>query len=207
MRQKAEYRSSIRSRRLIREAFLQLLKEKELRRITVTEIVRRADINRATFYSHYSDVQGVLEEIENEIIDKLTLVLNEVQFPSFFRDPVPLLLKTTRYLEEDLDFYRTLILSTGSERFLEKLRRCILDYMRSDTALPEDIRSSSIFALRVGYFSGGIITLYQQWFRGELDCPLEDIPLEVGRIIRSSSEELLKALPEGGAPDSPSVSN
>ena len=205
MRQKAEYRSSIRSRRLIREAFLQLLKEKELRHITVTEIVRRADINRATFYSHYPDVQGVLDEIENEIIGNLILVLDEMQFPSFFRDPVPLLLKTTHYLEEDLEFYRTLILTSGSERFLEKLRRCILDYMRSDTELPKEIRSSSIFSLRVGYFSGGIIALYQQWFRGELDCSLEDIPLEVGRIIRSSSKELLEALPEGGAPDSLSV--
>lgn len=49
MAPKKEYRSAVRSRRLIREAFLQLLQEKELRKITVTDIVNRADINRTTF--------------------------------------------------------------------------------------------------------------------------------------------------------------
>ena len=59
--QKAEYRSAIRSRRLIREAYTQLLKEKNLQKITVTDIVTRAEINRATFYAHYPDVRGVTE--------------------------------------------------------------------------------------------------------------------------------------------------
>lgn len=45
MCQKAEYRSSIRSRRMIREAYTQLLKEKDLSKITVTDIVTRADLN------------------------------------------------------------------------------------------------------------------------------------------------------------------
>lgn len=39
MGQKAEYRSAIRSRRMIREAYTQLLKEKDLSKITVTDIV------------------------------------------------------------------------------------------------------------------------------------------------------------------------
>lgn len=47
---RAEYRSAIRSRRMIREAYTVLLKEKDLSKITVTDIVNRADINRATFY-------------------------------------------------------------------------------------------------------------------------------------------------------------
>ena len=41
MREKAEYRSSIRSRRLIRQAFVELLQEKELEKITVTDIITR----------------------------------------------------------------------------------------------------------------------------------------------------------------------
>ena len=49
---RAEYRSAIRSRRMIREAYTVLLKEKDLSKITVTDIVNRADINRATFYAH-----------------------------------------------------------------------------------------------------------------------------------------------------------
>ena len=90
---KAEYRSAIRSRRMIREAYMELLKEKDLSKITVTDIIKRADLNRATFYAHYPDVRGVTEEIENEIIGKILEVLKEFQFTSFFRNPAPLLLK------------------------------------------------------------------------------------------------------------------
>ncbi|MBQ9733551.1 MAG: TetR family transcriptional regulator, partial [Clostridia bacterium] len=64
MGNKAEYRSALRSRRLIRDAFLALMQENGSAKMTVTEIVRRADINRATFYAHYSDVQAVISEIE-----------------------------------------------------------------------------------------------------------------------------------------------
>ncbi|HNB53818.1 MAG TPA: TetR/AcrR family transcriptional regulator, partial [Anaerolineales bacterium] len=71
MGEKAEYRSSIRSKRLIRQAFVELLKEKDLEKITVTNIITRANINRGTFYAHYQDVRAVIEQIENEIIDKM----------------------------------------------------------------------------------------------------------------------------------------
>ncbi len=51
-----------RTRRLIQEAFQQLLAEKGFRAITVQDITERAEINRATFYAHYSDKYALLEE-------------------------------------------------------------------------------------------------------------------------------------------------
>lgn len=190
MGQKAEYRSSIRSRRMIREAYTELLKEKELQKITVTDIVTRADLNRATFYAHYPDVRGVTEEIENEIIEKMLDVLKEFQFTNFFRNPAPLLLKLSRYLEEDAEFYRTLIRANGSEQFMEKLKKIFTDYMLNDSDIPDDIKHSKMVNLRVCYFSGGIVNLYKQWFRGDLNCSLNDIALEVSRLFQLEAQEL-----------------
>ena len=49
--------SSVKTRNLIRDTFAELLYEKKnINKITVTELVQRADINRSTFYSHYDDV-------------------------------------------------------------------------------------------------------------------------------------------------------
>ena len=188
---KAEYRSAIRSRRLIREAYTALLKEKDLSKITVTDIVNRADINRATFYAHYPDVRGVTEEIENEIIAKMLDVLKEFEFTNFFRNPTPLLLQLSRYLEEDVEFYRILIKANGSEIFMEKLKKCFTDYMLNDSDIPEDMRHSKMVSLRVCYFAGGIVNLYKQWFRGDLDCTLNDIAMEVSRLLQLEAKELL----------------
>ena len=48
-RVRAEYRSSKRSKALIRNALISLMREKPFEEITVTAIVERADINRGTF--------------------------------------------------------------------------------------------------------------------------------------------------------------
>ena len=190
MGQKAEYRSAIRSRRMIREAYMELLKEKDLSKITVTDIITRADLNRATFYAHYPDVRGVTEEIENEIIEKMLEVLKEFQFTNFFRNPAPLLLKASRYLEEDADFYRILVRANGSEIFMEKLKKVFADHMLNDSDIPESMRQSQMVELRVCYFAGGIVNLYKQWFRGDLHCTLNDIALEVSKLLQLEAKEL-----------------
>ncbi|MDY2845357.1 MAG: TetR/AcrR family transcriptional regulator [Eubacteriales bacterium] len=187
---KAEYRSAIRSRRMIREAYMELLKEKDLSKITVTDIIKRADLNRATFYAHYPDVRGVTEEIENEIIEKMLEVLKEFQFTSFFRNPAPLLLKISRYLEEDTDFYRILVRANGSEIFMEKLKKVFSDHMLNDSDIPESMRQSKMVELRVCYFAGGIVNLYKQWFRGDLNCTLNDIALEVSKLLQLEAKEI-----------------
>ena len=187
---RAEYRNAIRSRRMIREAYTVLLKEKDLSKITVTDIVNRADINRATFYAHYPDVRGVTEEIENEIIAKMLEVLKEFEFTNFFRNPTPLLLQLSRYLEEDAEFYRILIKANGSEMFMEKLKKVFTDYMLNDSDIPEDMRHSKMVSLRVCYFAGGIVNLYKQWFRGDLNCTLNDIALEVSKLLQLEAKQL-----------------
>ncbi len=190
MGQKAQYRSAIRSRRMIREAYTQLLKEKPLSKITVTDIVTMADLNRATFYAHYPDVRGVTEEIENEIIEKMLDVLKEFKFTNFFSNPVPLLLKINRHIEADIEFYRTLILANGSEIFMEKLKSVFTDYMLNYSDIPENMRHSKMVSLRVCYFSGGIVNMYKQWLKGELDCSINDIALELGKLLQLEQKDL-----------------
>lgn len=185
---KKEYRSSVRSRKMIREAFLKLLQEKELSKISVTDIVNEADINRSTFYAHYPDVRGVMEEFEDMVIESVMGVLKEFKYEHFFQNPVPVLLKINRYLEEDLELYRILISAKGSDSFIEKMKKLFINYMKADTDIPERVRSSVAFEMRIHFFVGGIMNMYKQWFLGNLHGSLNDISIEVGRIIAESSK-------------------
>jgi AcrR family transcriptional regulator len=56
---------------VIKEAFLGLYKKKHIGKITVTEICKIAEINRATFYLHFHDPYDLLEKIENEYGEKM----------------------------------------------------------------------------------------------------------------------------------------
>lgn len=63
--------SSRKTRKLIRSTFAEMLSEKgTIDKITVTELVKRANINRGTFYTHYDDVYSVAEDFETEILEQ-----------------------------------------------------------------------------------------------------------------------------------------
>ena len=56
------------TRRVIKESFLSLLREKPVNKITVKEVCELAELNRATFYAHYSDCFALLDSIEQELL-------------------------------------------------------------------------------------------------------------------------------------------
>ena len=96
MKQKAEYKSAIRSRRLIKEAFTELMEEKEIDKITVTDIVKKADINRGTFYAHYANTRSLIEQIENDVLMEGMGLLKEFSYKTFIQNPNPILNKVNR---------------------------------------------------------------------------------------------------------------
>ena len=83
---KAEYRSSLRSKKLIKAAALELLSEKQWDKITVTDIVEKADINRGTFYAHYSNPIAVFKTIEEEVISTIAEAISANPFIEILRD-------------------------------------------------------------------------------------------------------------------------
>lgn len=59
------------TKKVIKDTLITLLEEKEINKITVSEICKIADINRATFYRYYLDVYDLLDKIEEEFVDTL----------------------------------------------------------------------------------------------------------------------------------------
>jgi len=191
MAEKAEYKSAVRSRKLIRQAFVELLQEKPIGKITVTDIVTRADINRGTFYAHYADTRAVIEQIENEIIAKMLEFLGEFRYKNFFQNPLQLLLKISHYLQDDPEFYRILINAHGSEQFLIKLKDIYVRHMETNSDVPIALRQDPTFLIRIHFFAGGLVNLYQVWFRGELPASLDEIAYEMSNLI--TAEDRLAA--------------
>ena len=60
----------------IRSAFYELLHEKSYDKITVTAICEKAEINRATFYKHYMNVEDLVDKLQEETINDLAEKLN-----------------------------------------------------------------------------------------------------------------------------------
>ncbi|MGN0467996.1 MAG: TetR/AcrR family transcriptional regulator C-terminal domain-containing protein [Acutalibacteraceae bacterium] len=70
MKKKENQRITL-TKRLLKESLICLMSEKNIQRITVSELCENAGINRSTFYNHYGCPADVLTEIETEVIEEL----------------------------------------------------------------------------------------------------------------------------------------
>lgn len=57
------------TQKVLKESLLKFLKEKPINKITVKEVCDLAELNRATFYSHYNDCFALLDSIETELVE------------------------------------------------------------------------------------------------------------------------------------------
>ena len=59
------------TRARIKRALIELMGEKGFDALTVSDVTRRARINRGTFYLHFVDKYDMLEKREDELISRL----------------------------------------------------------------------------------------------------------------------------------------
>lgn len=77
----------LKTRKAIKMAFIALLERKDINDITITTLTREAEINRRTFYLHYQNVGDVIEDIENEIINRSCQAISGHDFESIKKIP------------------------------------------------------------------------------------------------------------------------
>lgn len=179
---KAEYRSALRSRKLINEALADLLTEKPLDKITVTDVVSRADINRGTFYAHYKDIPDVVDHLIQQTFAAIReAVIGQIQSPA--NVGLALLTAIQQVLEEDLVFYRKILSSNASSIMQAQLVAIVSEFMleHKDRFYPG---SQDEYQIAIRFCAGGLSNLYRDWFAGKLSCSLNELT-QIGNALIS----------------------
>lgn len=184
---KAEYRSAVRSKRMIIAALADLLQEKPLDKITVTDVVNRAQINRGTFYAHFSDIPDVINHLIMGIFSTIEQAISEE--PKQLSDiPHVLLKRIQSFLEEDMAFCQKVMSSAASAMMQEQLIQYVLDYMLQHEHV-YGFGDHRLYELTIRFCAGGLGNLYRDWFAGKIDITLDQLTQEaenmVSRIIDS----------------------
>lgn len=187
MRTKAEYSSSIRSKERIKEAFFEMLQKKPVEKITVTDIIRSARINRGTFYAHYADIHQLIDSIENFYLQKFDSMLEQIQSLEDLQAPLKFLLMISDFLQENEELYRKLAWTEKTASLINKMQNHFIEYVEQMPKLPEKLRDSLPFRARMYLFAGGISGIYTAWMRGELEADLHEIAYEINEMIRDES--------------------
>ena len=168
----------MKTKRAIHTAFAELLTEKNMDDITVTDIASRAMINRKTFYNNYRGVYELVDELENEVIRTFETAMQGIDF---IENPYAVFVKLTEIINSDMDFYGALLRSSRNAGLAHKIRQTLQqkaqDLFASRVELPPDQME-----VMMNYSISGIVAVYQSWFNSERRQLIEEVSDIVSRM-------------------------
>ena len=162
-------RRTIYTKKVIKDTLIDLLAEKEISKITVSEICKIADINRATFYRYYLDAFDLLDKIREEFVNELMSTLRDEDVNSvyvFTKEIFEVLAKNKKLVRvlfntRNFNYFITNILDLAYEK---GRRRWMSEY---ENVSDDDIAYCSCFI-----FNGTLGIIYY-WKRPILKIPLK----------------------------------
>ena len=121
-------RRILRTRKLLGEALIALIQEKDYSEITIQDIADRANVNRVTFYLHFRDKQDLLEQSAGAIFIDLTSKIAPLTGESFRLDvPPESMTLVYRYIAANAKFYRIILGENGIPFLVNRLRKYLAD--------------------------------------------------------------------------------
>ena len=183
----------------VRRAFIEIVNEKGLERLSMSDIARRAGINRGTLYLHYTNKYDLLRGLEDEALDRLAGILfaplpeGGVSAPG---DLVPddAILEALRYVRDEQDFFKVLVSPGGDTEFVERIKemigRSIFDEIRqsglrqaSDPDIPDEYVREIVL--------GGVRAAIRRWLETGAQEPARLIARLISRTKDVALENLL----------------
>lgn len=190
--QSAPDKRTVRTKKLLREALLDLTEEKGLEKITVSDLTSRAEINRGTFYLHYKDVRDLYEQFMEEVLAGWSEIGRNFDFLEVLRcegknEPYPGLVAVFEYCNRNARFCSVILGPNGDptfarhiqemmkERILSKLSLLNSNYQDAQLKVPPDYVMAYMTSANVG--------LIRHWFEtGQQQSP-RDLAMIMTRIV------------------------
>ena len=180
-RKKAEYRSSLRSKMLIRNALVTLMQQKPFEKITITDIVKEADINRGTFYAHYHDTAEVLDKIREEVVQDVLAAAKLMTPDEIIQDPSELFSNLGDLMEKNREYYRTLLSIGCSMEILSSAKSAVIEYISTAKAVRE-YPDQAYIRCALDALAAAVTEAYLDAIIGKVDMSIKQVTQLVSRI-------------------------
>ena len=159
------------TKKIIKETLVELLNEKEINKITVSEICKQADINRATFYRYYLDAYDLLDKIKEEFVNELIAISNKLDddytVASFSKILLTVFLDNKKLVKvlfnkrSDLYFLSEILELAYDKCYYRWNKNCNID--------EEEIEYAAIFIFN------GALGIINFWIQNNFDKNIDDI--------------------------------
>lgn len=154
---------------LLKTSLIELMHEKNINQISIKEICEQADLNRSTFYLHYTDQYALLEHIENEIMDTTFEYLQDVG-PKL--DTLSYVETFLLYVKDNADIFETLLCTQDDSGFQDLFIGKILEQLKGN--LPINC-SDEIRVYVYSFLMHGCVHIIIDWINSDFNLPASTI--------------------------------
>ena len=186
-----EDRRARRSRRLLKESLLSLMGQKAFSEISVRDVAEGADMNRGTFYLHYSGTAELLQSVEEELLEELQALIDaHIQETMAGGTVRPVMEPVLDFAVAHRDTLAVLFAGSVTAEFIQALQELM---RRNGAALvenwfhPVDQGQTDYF---LSFLTWGFIGLLKEWFVQDMTLPREELIAAAQRLADGSAESL-----------------
>lgn len=166
----------------IREAFFSMLKENKSQKITVTNIAKRANIDRKTFYLHYDSPEAIMDEFYKSLINDFVLILEKNDFFDRSFDVFALFESLNVLIQRDIDLYRQIAKMPSYAFFWEEIKDIAKSVAIESMFEGLNIQKDEL-ELYVEFYVAGLIAAYLKYLKNGVNLT----ETEVVNILSTAS--------------------
>ncbi|MDE5548897.1 MAG: TetR family transcriptional regulator C-terminal domain-containing protein [Clostridia bacterium] len=170
------------TKKLIKDAYIELLERNPSKRLSITDICNVADINRSTFYMHYEDINQLVTDIEDDLLDCIPYPENITGTLSISEQFVALLERTFEYIHENKKFFSIVFVHFENTNFQKRISQTILDRYKSIAIFNSTLLTKYGFAFCIS----GVVGLIKEWI-------IDDFPISSRELAKLSLQFCVKA--------------
>lgn len=173
------------TKRLFRESLISLLKKNQLYEITVSQLCEEAEMNRSTFYKHYSNVHDIYEEIESEVLQQSEKCIQGVQNIEE-KYIIFQLEQLLNYIREHSDLYKLLLDNSADGDFPYKLIKPAMQFVTHKSELfPPYWKGKEEYCFI--YVISGSLAMIRRW----LSTGTKESSQEIAKMIYQIAKDCL----------------
>ena len=188
-------RRARRSRKLLKQGLLELLREKRFFQISVRDITERMDLNRGTFYLHYPDTTALMRSVEEDMISEIQQLVDAHMRETVEQNSLrPVFEPVLDYVVAHRDACKALF-DNESSVFLEKLQGLVYGNGAHIIRARYAPRSEEDLTYLLNFTAFGLIGLMKTWFNGGMALPKEDLLRTAELLTAGAAEKLLNTAP------------
>lgn len=146
----------------LKNSLVELMQEQPISKISVKALCDAADVNRSTFYVHYTDQYDLLRQLELEVIAEVEKHISKHALSKHTAQAVQVLDQILSYIASDAELFKVLLSDNGDFVFQKDIMQLAQQKIISDLRNDQTIEQRTSEYLQCFVITGAL-SIVQKW--------------------------------------------